>query len=131
LGRAIVVDGANVAFAERSSAGEPKVSNIVAARRALRARGYAPIIIIDATLRHEVDDPGQLEGLIDSQKVRQAPAGTDADYFVLETAEQEHAQVVSNDEFEQYRDDYPWIGERRVPFMIIDGDVQLYEDQLD
>lgn len=122
----VVVDGANIAYIEQTSGGKPKVSNIIAVRRALMERGYKPIIIIDASLHHEVDDPQQLEGLIDGQTVHQAPAGVDADYFVLETAEAHDALVVSNDEFEDREDKYPWIRERRVPLMIVNGDVMLY-----
>jgi hypothetical protein len=126
----IVVDGANVAYAERSRDGEPKVSNMVAVQQELKRRGYEPIIIIDASLRYEIDDPDQLEGLLDRQAFRQAPAGTDADYFILRTAEQQEARIVSNDEYEQYQEDYPWIERRRVPFMIVEGQVQLYEKDL-
>ncbi len=35
---AIIVDGANVAYAELSSKGDPKVSNLVAARRVLQQK---------------------------------------------------------------------------------------------
>ncbi len=87
-------------------------------------------MIIDASLRHRIDDPDQLEGLIDAQKIRQAPAGTDADYFILETAGQHEAQVISNDEFDRYRSRYPWIDQRRVPLMIVGGQVELYEPKL-
>ncbi|MFZ6028650.1 MAG: NYN domain-containing protein [Chloroflexota bacterium] len=123
----IVVDGANVAYAEVSHDGKPKVSNLVAVRRTLEARGYRPIFIIDASLRHDIDDPKQLEALIDAQVIRQAPAGTDADYFVLETADEMEACVVSNDEFTRHRGRYPWIDERRIPLMLIKGRVELYE----
>lgn len=122
----IVVDGANVAWEEQTKDGKPKVSNIVAMRQALEKEGYDPIIIIDARLRYDVDDPDQLESLIDGQHVRQSPAGTEADYFVLMTAKQQDARFVTNDTFEKYQDDYEWIWERRIPFMIVEGQVQLH-----
>jgi len=122
-----VVDGANVAYAEKSDEGAPKVSNVVAMGEALKGLGHGFLVIIDATLRHEVDDPEQLEALLDDRSLRQAPAGTDADYFILETAERFDAWVVSNDEFEGWDEEYPWIHDRRVPFMIIDGEVELYD----
>jgi demethylmenaquinone methyltransferase/2-methoxy-6-polyprenyl-1,4-benzoquinol methylase len=103
----VVVDGANVAYAELSEDGEPRVANLIAVRRALEKRGYDSIIIVDASLRHHVDDPAWLERLIESQAVRQAPAGTDADYFVLETADRLEALVVSNDTFDRFQDRYP------------------------
>ncbi|MDX1624195.1 MAG: hypothetical protein R3199_09455 [Gemmatimonadota bacterium] len=127
----IVVDGSNVAYVEPSEDGQPKVSNIQAVREALIDRGWDPVVIVDASLRHEIDDPDQLEALLDDQKVHQAPAGSDADYFVVETAERENAPIVSNDEFEEYRDEHPWIEKRRVPLMIVDGEVELYERSLE
>ena len=129
--RAAVVDGANVAYAEMSQGDQPKVSNLVAVRRALEERGYETIVIVvDASLRHRVDAPDQQEALIDGGTVRQAPAGTDADYFLLETADHLGAVVVSNDAYEDYRDDYAWIPERRLPLMIINGRVVLYDEEV-
>ena len=126
----IVVDGTNVAWEEQTKDGKPKVSNIVAMRQALEKEGYDPLIIIDASLRHEIDDPDQLEFLIDNQSIRQAPAGTEADYFVLQIARQENAKIVSNDMFEKYRTDgHDWIREHRIPFMIINGKVLLYQPE--
>ena len=126
----IVVDGANVAYAEMSKEGDPRVSNLVDMRRYLQQAGYTPIIIVDASVRYEIDDPKQLEALLDRQAVRQAPSDTDADFFILETAKQHNAKIVTNDKFDQFRDEYPWIEERRVPFMIIDGEIILYKRQL-
>lgn len=125
-----VVDASNVAYAELSARGQPKVSNIVAVCRALHEKGFRTVVIADASLRHVVDDPDQLEALMDDQDVRQAPAGTEADYFVLEVADDLHAFVVSNDGFGPYRDRYPWIEDRRVPLMIVGGEVLLHAPSL-
>ena len=126
---AAIVDGANVAYAERSEEGAPRVSNLVAMGEALTELGYDFLVIVDAALRHEVDDREHMEALLDDDPWRQAPAGTDADYFILEAAERFDAWVVSNDEFEGWEEDYPWIHERRVPFMIIRGEVVLHDLQ--
>ncbi len=126
----VIVDGANVAYEEVSAGGDPRVSNIISMRQALMDRGYSPVIIVDATLRHEIDDPEQLESLIDSGTIRQAPAGTDADYFILQTAERQEALVVSNDSFKNYRDEYSWLNDRKVPFMIIKGQIELHAPDL-
>jgi hypothetical protein len=128
--RDVVVDGANVAYAERSENGDPRVSNLVAIDQVLKGKGYDPTVIVDASLRHEIDDPQQLEGLLDEPSYRQAPAGADADYFILETADRLEAYVVSNDEFEDRRAEYPWLPERRGPFMVVHGEVELYEENL-
>ena len=126
-----VVDGANIAYIEQSQQGDPKVSNILAVRAALEKRGYEPIIIVDASLIYEIDDKPQLEALIDDQAVHQVPAQTDADYFIIETAQEHKAIIVSNDQFEPYLKEYPWIEKQRVPLMIINGEVELYEPKLE
>jgi hypothetical protein len=128
----ILIDGANVAW-EAPTADKPprpRISNIISVKQAVATLGFAPIIIVDASLKHHIDDPDQLETLFASAKVLQAPSGTVADYFLLRTAEEREAQIVSNDEFEQYRAEFPWIKRRRVPYMIISGSVQLYLPKL-
>jgi hypothetical protein len=125
--RPIVVDGANVAHEECTPDGRPMAANIAAVRDKLLADGYEPIIIVDAALHHRIDDPGLLEEMIDAQEVRQAPAGTDADFFVIKTAEELGAQIVSNDQYKPYRGEYPWVEERRVPLMVIRGTVEIYD----
>ncbi len=121
MARPIIVDGANVAWEEQTADGKPRVANIVAARRELEEAGYEPTILVDATLRHDIDDPDQLEALFDNKAVHQAPAGRAADGFVLQLADEQACPFVSNDMFQPYRDRYPWIEDRRRPYMIIDG----------
>lgn len=127
-GGVAVVDGANVAYEETTDDGTPKVSNLVAMRKALENAGLDPIVVVDASLRHEVDDPDQLEALFDDHRVRQAPAGSDADGFVLAIAREHDGMVVSNDQFDAYRDEFPDLDERRLPFMIVRGEVYLEQD---
>lgn len=120
-----VVDGSNVAY-EAASPSPPKVSSIIEMRERLIEQGLNPIVIVDATLRHEIDDPEQLEALLDQGVVLQAPADTSADYFVLKVADEYGAIVVSNDQFDEFRDEYPWIEQRRMPYMVVKGEVHLY-----
>jgi replication-associated recombination protein RarA len=127
----IIVDGANVAFESATKQGKPRVSNITALISVLEEEGFRPIVIVDASLRHKIDDPDHLESLIEKQTVLQSPAGTEADYFVLEVAGEHGAQVVSNDTYKEYREQYPWIQERRIPFMVVEGAIQLYEKKLE
>lgn len=123
----ILVDGANVAYLEKTKDGKPMVENIIAVKRKLEEKGYDPIIIVDAGFRYDVDDPQQLEGLIDKGKIQQAPAGTDADYFLIKLAQEHRAKIVTNDQYDDYIENYPWIEKRRVPLMIVDGDIQFYQ----
>ena len=128
--KVIVVDGSNVAFEEQTGGGKPRMANLVRARQRLEEKGYEVIIIVDAALHHQVDDPAQLDALIEDDVVHQAPAGTDADYFVLRTAEDRDALVLSNDRYLPYREQFPWIKERRVPYMIIQGQIEIDETKL-
>lgn len=121
-----VVDGSNAAWEERSGDGEPRVGNLTAIIDALKEEGIEPLVVVDASLRHQVDDAEALERMLDDQVVRQAPAETQADTFILDLADEFDALVVSNDTFEAHADRYPWIGERRVPFMIVHNRVVLH-----
>ena len=55
------------------------------------------------------------------------PAGTDADFFIIQLADQLGARVVTNDRYKDYAERHPWIQERRIPYMIVKGEVVLYE----
>ena len=127
--KTVVIDGANVAYEERSAGGKPKLSNLLKVRREMEERGKEAIIIVDASLKYDIDDQEQLEKLIQSQQVRQVPAGTDADYFIIQFADQLDALIVTNDRYRDYAEQYPWITERRLPYMIVKGEVVLYEEQ--
>src|ERR671921_417397 len=84
----VVIDGANVAYEERSAGGKPKLSNLLKVRRELEERGCEAVIIVDASLKYDIDDQEQLEKLIRSQQVRQVAAGTHAAYIILQFAHQ-------------------------------------------
>src|SRR6185312_10603922 len=89
-----LVDGSNVAHCNEDDAAH--VENIVRIRDKLVEEGLDPIVVADAALRHQIDDSAAYERLIDEGIVRQAPAGTDADYFILSFARELNASIVSN-----------------------------------
>jgi hypothetical protein len=118
-----IVDGSNVAH---STEGEPPhVANIVAVRDKLVEEGLEPIIVADAALRHQIDDATKYEQLIEEGLVRQAPAGTDADYFILSFARELNASIVSNDRFRDRIKQFPEVRERVIRFMIVQDEVVL------
>ncbi len=121
----VIVDGSNVAWEEQTGDGKPRVANLLAMAEALAEHEMEAVSVVDASLRHQVDDADELEELIDAQRVRQAPADTEADLFVLRLAEEFDALVVSNDTFDERTDEFPWVQQRRVPFMIVHGHVVL------
>jgi len=99
-------------------------------RRALVDLGFRSIFIADASLRYKVDHPEELSQLEQEGRILQAPAATQADYFLLAYARQENLSIVSNDTFRDRRAEFPDGFARRVPFMIVDGRVILDLERL-
>ena len=119
----VLVDGSNVAHS--TEGGPPMVANLLAIRDKLVEEGLEPIIVADAALRHQIDDPRRYEQMIDDGLVRQAPAGTDADYFILSFARELGADIVSNDRFRDRIKQFPEARERVIRFMIVNDEVVL------
>ena len=66
----VIVDASNIAhFGKRM--GNPAWSNLLAADEALQKLGYHPILIADASLRHEIDEKQEFNKLLDEEKVHQ------------------------------------------------------------
>jgi hypothetical protein len=119
--RVVLVDGSNVAH---SSEGEqPSLADIVAVCDKLRGEGYAPVVVVDAALRHQIDDRTGYERLVDAGHIRQAPAGTDADYFILSFARELDAAIVSNDRFRDRQKVFPEAARRLIRYMVVRGEV--------
>jgi hypothetical protein len=127
--RVVVIDGANVAYEERGAGGKPKLSNLLKVRRELEERGFEAVVLVDASLKYDIDDHDQLETLIRSQQIRQVPAGTDADFFIIQFAHELDALMVTNDRYKDYAERFPWIPDRRLPYMIVKGEVVLYDEE--
>ena len=119
--KVVLVDGSNVAFSTEGETAQLK--NILAVRDRLVAEGFEPIVVVDAALRHQIDDRGEYERLVDDGQIKQAPAGTDADYFILSFADELDASVVSNDRFKDRIKQYPALRKRLIKYMIVQGEV--------
>jgi hypothetical protein len=116
----VLVDGSNVAHC---SEGEPLLGNILAVCDKLRDEGYEPVVVADAALRHQIDDRGAYERLVDDGSIKQAPAGTDADYFILSFARELDASIVSNDRFRDRQKAFPDAAKRLIRYMVVKGEV--------
>lgn len=119
----VLVDASNVAHA--TEGGEARLRNIALVERKLRDDGLEPIVVADAALRHQIDDKAGYEKLVDDGRIHQAPAGTDADYFILSFAREMDARILTNDRFRDRVSDFPRERERVIRFMIVDGEVVL------
>ena len=119
--RLVIVDGSNVAHSsERDRA---VLDNIRVVCEKLVEEGYVPIVVVDAALRHQIDHREKYEEMVENGTIHQAPAGTDADYFILSFARELEASVVSNDRFRDREKAFPEIKDRVIRYMIVNGEV--------
>jgi len=72
----VVVDASNVAHFGRRRDAKPSLEYIIKAAEALQKLGYEPILIADASLRHEIDQKEEFNQLLDEDKIQQVPSGT-------------------------------------------------------
>jgi hypothetical protein len=105
----LVVDGSNLVGRRCTHHGEAKCNNpspiwgllqLLEQKKEWKktaAQNSECIVVIDASLRHHVDDPVTLEGLVHQQLVVQAPPKTDGDSLILKLADERNAVVLSND----------------------------------
>ena len=122
-GEPVLVDAANVAhFTEGPTA---RLQNIQLVMDKLREEGFRPLIVADAALRHQIDDKKTYEQLIEDGVVKQAPAGTDADYFILSFAREMNARILTNDRFRDRAAEFGEERDRVIRYMIVDGAVVL------
>ncbi|HET9982373.1 MAG TPA: hypothetical protein VFQ38_02245 [Longimicrobiales bacterium] len=119
--RIAIVDGSNVAHSTEGD--EPHLHNIRLVVDKLEQEGYKPIVVVDAALRHQIDERGTFERMVEDGRIRQAPAGTDADYFILAFARDLDAYVVSNDRFREREDAFPDATRRIIRYMIVENEV--------
>jgi hypothetical protein len=119
----VIVDASNVAHSTEKAA--PKLANVRLVRDRLTEDGLTPILVADAALRHQIDDADGYEALVNAGEIQQAPAGTDADYFILTFARELDASVLSNDRFKERISHFPEVRERIIRYMIVAGEVVL------
>lgn len=113
----VIVDASNVAHFGKKG-GKPSLKNLLNAVKTLEKLGYHPVLIADASLRHEIDEKDEFRKLIDEEKVQEVPSGTTADHYILKMAEEADAKILSNDLFREYNDEFHDINSRRIPYNI-------------
>ncbi|NYT18160.1 MAG: Zc3h12a-like ribonuclease [Methanobacteriales archaeon] len=111
----VIVDAANVAHHGKME-GQPSLNRILQAVAALEKMGYQPVLIADASLRHEIDQKDEYLKLVEGGKIQEVPAGTTADHHILKLAYEEDSKILSNDVFREYNDEFQDIQSRRIPF---------------
>jgi hypothetical protein len=94
--RPAVLDGSNVA--NMSSERRAHIAYIQQAQHSAWEEGYFPVlIIVDASLRHQIDQPDALMERVERGEIIMAPPGTSADALLIEEAAARHAVILTND----------------------------------
>lgn len=119
-----IIDGSNVAYS--TEGGGARLANIRLVMEKLREDGFKPIVFVDAALRHQIDEEAAYEDLVENGIIRQVPAGTDADYFILSFAQELDSAIVSNDRFRDREAAFPDLSSRMIRYMIV-GDEVVFE----
>lgn len=124
-----IVDGSNVALEARTFKEGGRLNQLeLVVDKLSTAKDAAVTVIVDANLRHHIDRKDDLEKMIKERKVLQAPAQTDADEFILQTAESlrtrgESVIIVSNDRYKdyikKYKPRFDWVQDSQQQFMFV------------
>jgi hypothetical protein len=108
----VVVDGSNLATEGRSS---PSLKQLDEAVRAYAAEDpkSSIIVVVDATFEHRVSDAerDEVRKAMLNGEIISPPAGAigRGDAFVLRIAERTGAIVLSNDSFQEFHGEHPWL----------------------
>lgn len=128
----IYIDGSNVAFAsmDKREGFKPMYKNLLLVAKKLKNLRYTKIkVIADASLRHKVSDPQNLQLLKNEVEYLEAPAQSTADEFLIQSAKNDKSFIVTNDTFKEWKIKETWVAENidriRIPFMIIGEKVSL------
>jgi hypothetical protein len=123
----VVVDGSNLATEGRTL---PSLQQLDDAVRAFIAE-FAPetvTVVVDATFPNRIDDSERatFEAAVEAGEIISPPAGVigRGDAFVLQIADRADAVVLSNDSFQEFHGQYPWlfdsgrlVGGKPVPYV--------------
>jgi hypothetical protein len=108
----VVVDGSNIATEGRST---PSLRQLDEAVRAYREEFPDAVVtvVVDATFGHRIDkkEMAEFDEAIACNELVAPPAGAigRGDAFVLSIANKVGARVLSNDSFQEFHGDYPWL----------------------
>jgi hypothetical protein len=107
-----VVDGSNIATEGRSV---PSLAQLDDAVRQFQAEfpGTEVIVVVDATFGHRIDPSERkaFDEAVSHAELVSPPAGAvgRGDAFLLRVAERVGAQVLSNDSFQEFHAEHPWL----------------------
>ena len=108
----LVIDGSNIATEGRSM---PSLAQLDEAVRSIISEHPHDtlVVVVDATFGHRIDpsESEQYEEAIRANELLTPPAGAigRGDAFVLQIADRASATVFSNDSFQEFHGQYPWL----------------------
>src|SRR5271170_6081252 len=108
----VVVDGSNIATEGRST---PSLQQLDEAIREFQIEfpGSEVIVVVDATFGHRIEasERAVFDEAVAHGELVTPPAGAigRGDAFVLRVAERVGAQVLSNDSFQEFHAEHPWL----------------------
>ncbi len=108
----VVVDGSNIATEGRST---PSLAQLDEAVRQFQEQfpEVQVIVVVDATFGHRVDasERDVFDEAVAHAEIVSPPAGAvgRGDAFLLRVAERVGAQVLSNDSFQEFHGEHPWL----------------------
>jgi Zc3h12a-like Ribonuclease NYN domain len=111
----ILVDGSNVMHWQDNT---PQLAPVLLVIEHLKALGYVPGIVFDANAGWKLMDRYLHDGdfarllAVEKRQVLVVPKGTQADPFLLETAKEFGARIVTNDRFRDWAKAHPRVLER-------------------
>jgi hypothetical protein len=108
----VVIDGSNIATQGRST---PSLAQLDEAVRQFQDHfpDVQVIVVVDATFGHRIDasERAAFDEAADHAEIVSPPAGAlgRGDAFLLRVAERVGAQVLSNDSFQEFHGEHPWL----------------------
>ena len=120
----IVIDLNNALLNDKDEEGRAKIQNINQLESKLKSIGYQTVVNISGpSLRRKINSEEDYDKLISEGIIHQAPANSDTDWYILELARINGYDILSNDCFKLYRNEFgkTWIKKHRKEFMLING----------
>lgn len=112
MARHVVVDGSNIATEGRTKPSLKQLNEAVMAFMAESPKDTITVIV-DATFGHRIDrkEVAEFDEAIANNELVAPPAGTvgRGDAFVLMIAQKVGASILSNDSYQEFHGQYPWL----------------------
>lgn len=111
----IIIDGSNVAYDNVPKGQQPRYQNIILALDYYRRKNLRAKVIVDASLRHKIDQKEAFQEALDNKLISQAPSRVEADEYILRLAlSHKDSKIVSNDDFKDWIEKTSLSGDLRI-----------------